>query len=101
MQNTILDTPEATTILDEEVLPYDDSNADENNLTHIVNPTENRHIWRWGMTAQDIVDVARTNGWPVKTLCGTSFTHVRNPEKYPVCQPCVDKAGEIMREMGE
>lgn len=101
MRNQLLDTPEATTILDEEVLPYDDSGANENNKTHIVNPTENRHIWRWGMTAQDIVDVARTNGWPVKTLCGDQFTPVKNPEKYPMCQPCIDKAGEIMQESGE
>lgn len=105
MQNQLLDTPEATTILNEELLPYDDSDADDPNLTHIVNPPENQHIRQWsgirGMTAQDIVDVARANQWSVNTLCGKSFIPKRNPEKYPACQPCIDKAGEIMQESGE
>lgn len=105
MSTPTLDKPDVTTKLEEEVLPYDDSDADETNLTHIINPPDNQHIRRWsgirGMQAQDIVDVARANQWPVNTLCGKSFVPKRNPEKYPACQPCIDKAGEIMRESGE
>ena len=105
MSNPTLEKPDVTTKLEEELLPYDDSDADETNLTHIVNPPDNQHIRRWsgirGMQAQDIVDVARANQWSVNTLCGKSFVPKRNPEKYPACQPCIDKAGEIMRESGE
>lgn len=83
-----------------EVEPYDD-NAPGDNRTHIVNPPNNLHIWEPGMTAQEIVDIARTRGFPVTALCGYTWVPKRNPEKYDACEECVRIAGELMRSMGE
>lgn len=69
--------------------------------THIVNPPKNLHIWQPGMTAQEIVDIARVTGQEVTALCGYKWVPKRNPDKYDVCQPCMDIAGELMRGNGE
>lgn len=90
-----LETTETVTI------PYEEYENDNEHRTHIVNPPSNPHLWKQGMTSQDIVDVARMTGQKVKTLCGFEFVPVANPEKYDVCQPCFDIAAEIMREVGQ
>lgn len=68
--------------------------------THIVNPPANVHIWTPGMTAQDIVDIARARSIEVKALCGYTWIPIRNPDKYPVCEKCMDLAGAIIKDMG-
>lgn len=85
--------------IDVEVLPYDESGPGDHR-THIVNPPNNIHIWREGMSAQDVVDVARVKGLKVKALCGYQWIPKRNPEKYDACEACIKIAGDIMREMG-
>lgn len=83
-----------------DVAPYDD-NAPGDGKTHIVNPPLNIHIWQPGMSAQEIVDIARANGYEVRALCGYTWVPKRNPEKYPACDECIRVAGDIMRGLGE
>lgn len=86
--------------IDEVILPYDD--ADDPNLkTHIVNPPANLHIWKPGMEAQDVVDIARATQQYVIALCGKQFVPKHNPDKYDACDPCMKIAGDIMRGLGE
>lgn len=67
-------------------------------FTHIVNPPNNLHIWREGMSAQDVVDIARINGWPIKMLCGFVLIPKFNPDKYPACPTCMDIAHQLISE---
>lgn len=78
--------------------PYEETDNNDK-LTHIVNPPANMHIWQEGMSAQEIVDIARVLQEAVICLCGASFVPSRDPERYPICQPCVDIAGAIDRSM--
>lgn len=97
-------TPETVGHDYQTILPieeYDESPADPDHRTHIINPPANLHIFRQGMEAQDIVDVARVTGQEVTTLCGYTFIPKRDPEKFDVCEACMRIAGDIMREMGE
>lgn len=87
------------TRLNVDLVPYED-NDDPNLRTHIVNPPANLHIWTPGMSAQDIVDTARLNSWPVTALCGFTWVPKHNPEKYDACSTCMDIAQKIMSEMG-
>jgi Protein of unknown function (DUF3039) len=83
------------------VTPYvEPENVDEHR-THIVNPPNNLHIWQPGMTAQDVVNIARLNGLPVVALCGYTWVPVHNPEKFDACESCIQIAGELMRGAGE
>lgn len=81
--------------------PYEDDDATEQTRAHIVNPPMNTHIWRPGMSAQQIVDFARAEQLPVVMLCETVLTPKRNPDKYPACEECMRIAGELMRAAGE
>ena len=87
-------------VLVEQFMPYEDDN-DPNHRTHIVRPPENKHIFKLGMTAQDIVDVARVTGQEVVALCGHRFVPKSNPEKYDACKSCMKIAGDLMRAEGE
>jgi hypothetical protein len=66
-------------------------------LRHIVNPPNNLHIWSPGISAQDIVDIARVRGIEIVALCGAVFVPTRNPEDVKeTCNSCLDIASEIM-----
>lgn len=94
--------PEATLTEEPIVIPYEDEETlDPNKRTHIVNPPANPHIWQPGMTAQEIVDIARATGQVVNVLCGFSFVPKRNPDKYDSCAACFDIASRLMNEEGE
>ena len=82
-----------------EIVEYDDSDANDATRTHIVNPPNNPHIWQPGMGAQDIVDIARSTEQNVKALCGYVWVPKRNPEKYDVCENCMSIARDIDRSM--
>jgi hypothetical protein len=84
----------------EEIMPYEDTN-DPLHRTHIVRPPENKHIFRIGMSAQDIVDTARAAGKEVVALCGYRFVPKHNPEKYDACEACMRVAGMLMNSEGE
>lgn len=79
---------------------YEESD-DPNRKTHIINPPKNIHIWREGMTAQDVVDIARATGQEVVALCGYRWVPKHNPEKFDVCDACMKIAGHLMSEAGE
>ena len=83
------------------VLPYEETDDQAHDrFTHIVNPPNNLHIWREGMSTQDVVDIARAQALPVKALCGYIWVPKYNPEKYPACPTCIEIAGKIIAEMG-
>jgi len=71
-------------------IPYEDDDGDHK--THIVMPPQNEHVIPAEMdpSAQEIVDFARMTGQEVIALCGYKWVPKRNPEKYPICQPCLD-----------
>lgn len=83
-----------------DILPYEPDDG-KDRRTHIVNPPANTHIWREGMTTQDVVDIARATGQHVVTLCGYKFVPKRNPEAYDMCQNCFEIAQRLMAEAGE
>lgn len=93
----LLEKTEVETVV--EVIPYTE-NDDPKLKTHIVNPPSNQHIWHPGMSSQDVVDIARATGQHVVALCGHSWVPVHNPEKYDLCQVCLDKANAIIGSMG-
>lgn len=71
--------------------------VEEEKLRHIVNPPSNLHIWRPGMSAQDIVDIARVRGIEIKALCGAIFIPTKNPEDVKkTCDTCLEIAGIML-----
>ena len=92
--------PEIETPTITDLFPYEDL-EDANHRTHIVSPPENKHIYKPGMTAQDIVDTARITGQYVICLCGYEFIPKSNPEKYDICEKCVKLAQMYMQGAGE
>lgn len=86
----------------DEAQQYEDIQDEHSeHLTHIVNPPSNLHIWKQGMSAQEIVDIARAKGLQVVALCGKVWVPKRNPDKYDVCLTCVEIAAELMRGNNE
>lgn len=83
------------------VAPYEDIDDGNDHHTHIVNPPSNLHLWTRGMSAQDIVSLARAKGTYVVALCGYEWVPKRNPDKYPACTKCIDMAGALMRGRDE
>lgn len=84
----------------DELFAYEE-NDDPERKTHIINPPKNTHIWRPGMTSQDVVDIARATGQEVITLCGYRCIPRHDPEKFDVCTTCLSIAGDLMRGAGE
>ena len=76
--------------------PYEDTDDGQEHLSHLINPPKNTHIWQPGMSAQDIVEIARMTGTFVEALCGYRWVPKRNPKLYPVCQTCVDIATNMV-----
>lgn len=79
--------------------------AEEMRNSHYVSPADNQDIWdalgggRY-VTSQDVVDHARTHGIEVLALCGYRWVPQHDPQKYPVCEACVDEAERRVREEG-
>ncbi len=90
--------PETTSVLDVEVVPYEDTDDGAEHRTHIVRPADNGvYDADDPTTAKDIVDMARMAGTEVVALCGYRWVPKRNPEKYPACEKCFEIAGLIHR----
>lgn len=96
-------TLDAAPLLLEEVktIPYEAPESSEGVFTHLVNPPSNTHIWLPGMSTQELVDMAREHSLEITALCGHTWVPKLNPDKYPVCQLCMDIAGDLMRGNGE
>jgi len=84
------------TVLD----PYEDHTDGKDHKTHVISPHENQEIWQPGMTAQDIIMVARLSGREVTALCGYKWVPKANPEKYDVCEACLKLAESVLNEFG-
>lgn len=95
MTDTLLEIVEDT-----DLVPYEEDN-DPKRRTHIINPPSNLHIWKPGMSTQDVVDIARFYDLEVIALCGYTWIPKHNPEKYDVCEPCFKIAGDLMRGANE
>lgn len=97
---TIMPGIEQEITLEDLVVGDYEESEDPELLTHIVNPPANLHLWLPGMSAQEIVDLARlTNTW-VEALCGKRWIPKHNPDKHDICQTCMEIADRIIREMG-
>jgi hypothetical protein len=89
--------PSTDVNLDQEVVPYEDYDGTGNHLTHLIIPNDNQHLWMEGMTAKDIVAIARLAGAEVVALCGYKWVPKRNPDRFPICQKCYQAASAIVR----
>lgn len=84
----------------DEIIEYEEMDPKREYKAHIINPPANVHIWQPGMTAKDVVDVARATGQFVVALCGYKFIPKHNPEKLDACEKCMTIAGLIISEDG-
>jgi len=80
---------------------YEEPENPAEHRAHIVNPPKNLHIWQEGMTAKEMVDIARNAGYELTALCGYTWVPKFNPENLDACGVCIEIAGQLMREMGE
>lgn len=88
--HTETDTFQETTVAQQEELAKED-------LRHIINPPNNLHIWKIGMSAQEIVDIARVRRLEIKALCGVWFVPKKNPEDVKkTCDICLEIAGLLI-----
>lgn len=78
----------------EEMVPHE--TPPEDAKAHYINPPANRHIWQPGMTAQDIVDVARATQQEIVALCGYRWIPKYDPIKLPVCDRCAEIVADSM-----
>lgn len=85
---------------DTDLIPYEEPDPNREYRAHVVNPPANTHIWRPGMEAQDVVDIARATGQHVVALCGYRFIPKHNPDKFDACERCFEVAGEILSQEG-
>ena len=83
-----------------EIIEYEDLDDGKEHKSHYVNEADNIHIWTPGMSAQDIIDVARLTGQWVFALCGFKFIPERDPQNYPVCSACADIGATYILEDG-
>lgn len=79
----------------EDIVPYEET-GNPDSKAHVVNPSKNLHIWKIGMTSQDIVNIARLTGIHVNALCGYRFIPRHDPDKHAACEPCIKIAGELI-----
>lgn len=82
----------------EDLLEYENHDPRKEYKAHIINEAMNTHVWRPGMNAQDVVDLARLRGIMLTALCGYTFVPKHNPDKFPACDRCMDVAGQIISE---
>lgn len=78
-----------------DIVPYEETD-DPNHKTHIVNPPANLHIWQPGMSSQDIVNIARLLTKRVTALCGHTWVPAHNPDKFDICERCMQIAHDLI-----
>lgn len=89
------------TDIQEALFPFEEPADPFMNKAHIINPPRNRHIWQVGMTAKDVVELARITGTEIEALCGYRFIPKYDPDKLNICRRCIDLANRMMEETGE
>lgn len=73
------------TLVDGQPLPY---REDPERKAHTFVTLSNKHIWRAGMTDQDVIDRARIDQLPIKALCGQMFVPDVDPRDREACSEC-------------
>lgn len=64
---------------------------------HYVNPPANTHIWREGMTMQEVVEIAKERGLELVALCGYVWIPQHDePYGLPVCERCSEIVADHM-----
>lgn len=81
--------------IDVEIIPFEETD-DSSVRAHIINPPANVHIWKPGMSSQDVVDTARMLQMELVALCGYKWVPKYNPDKFPVCEKCLKIAGSLL-----
>lgn len=94
MTQTVVEQTTIEAVETEEV-----TEASNNEPRHIINPPMNLHIWREGMSTQEIVDIARVRGLEVVALCGYRWIPTRDASLVKeTCNACIDEAGRLMND---
>lgn len=70
------------------LLPYEDD-FDPSARAHIVDNLANAEQYGAGLTATDVVDMARLAGTEVIALCGYRWVPRRNPLHHDTCEKCL------------
>lgn len=86
------------THVDVDIAPFEVPDAGRR--SHIVRPVDNGvedGKKGEGVTARDVIDMARLSGAEVIAICGVRFVPNRDPKKHPACEDCIRIAGEINR----
>lgn len=73
-----------------EVVETNDQTTEDDGKRHVIAWQDNLHIYKKGMTSQDIVDFARVNGVEVVALCGKIWIPSQQVAGRETCDPCVD-----------
>ncbi|MCS4277393.1 hypothetical protein M2390_002599 [Mycetocola sp. BIGb0189] len=79
-----------STLLEEELVAV---STGEGVFTHIINCPEGKP------SSEAWLLEARIDGLAVTALCGHVWVPQRDPQKYPVCEACLDAAGIIVAEV--
>lgn len=89
-----------TSVVTEEQTPVPGNK--EPDKRHIVfgqlNPPVNTHIWRPGMSGQDMLDIAMVRGVEITALCGFKWIPQRGGPAttgLETCDVCMDIAGKM------
>lgn len=80
---------EIEAVTTEDLFPFEDD-FDPDALAHIVDNLANAEVYGNGLTATDVVEMARLAGTEVIALCGYKWVPKRNPLNHDTCQKCVD-----------
>lgn len=72
----------------EELFPFEDD-FDPAARAHIVDNLTNAEVYGSGLSATDIVEMARLAGTEVVALCGYKWVPKRNPLNHSTCEKCM------------
>lgn len=79
----------------DQVVEYVNTDPRKEYKAHLINEAGNTHVWQPGMSAQDVVDIARLRGIMLFALCGYTFVPKHDPDKLDACELCFEIAGQI------
>lgn len=74
--------------VDMDFAPYEETD-DPNVKAHFIRGQENPDLWKDGMVAQDVVDLARFLEAELTALCGYKWVPKHHPDKHEICEPCM------------
>lgn len=101
---TIMPETETTitsVVTEETEAPPPTTSGKDPDKRHMINETDNTHIWRPGMKTTEIVDIAMVRRIEIQALCGYRWIPVRGntgTAGLETCEACIDIAGKILSE---